>query len=166
MRQTLGGMSMGSRVPGGLHCCSGKHAAVGPIALLSWQSCTSCAPAGHFKAAPSNQGRRLMASMAEEDNNSHEQAVWLVYKWEALQPLSHYAAAAQSPQGGLGIFARAGLWGNREDAAQTALHARCTMVRYHPGALPAYIVYGQFGWRRRSLAAYEPWGIAQNGSAS
>ncbi|KAK9815061.1 hypothetical protein WJX73_006220 [Symbiochloris irregularis] len=84
---------------------------------------------GHFRSAPSTQGRRLMAAMAEEDNNSKEQALWLVYKWEGLQPLSLYAAAAQpGPRPGLGRF---GLpWGaSKEDPEDTALRARCTMVR-------------------------------------
>ena len=89
--------------------------------------------AGHFRSAPSDAGRRVMQAIAEEDNNSKEEAVWLVYKWEGLQPLSHYAAAAQSPQGP-GLFSRGvgRLWGSQsssDQAAQTALQNRCAMVR-------------------------------------
>ena len=75
-----------------------------------------------------------MQALSEEDNNSCEQALWLVYKYERLQPLSHYAAAAQpgpGSAGGLGLLPRVGaLWGgSKEDAEVAALRARCTMVR-------------------------------------
>lgn len=113
--------------------CTPPHAGILPFMLShaltpDRRACPLAGGAGYFCSAPSQQGRRLMAAMAEENNNSREQAVWLVYKWEALQPLSHYAAAQQSPRAG-GILARAGLWGSREDAQQAALSARCTMVR-------------------------------------
>lgn len=87
-----------------------------------------------------------MTSIAEENNNSREPAVWLVYKWEGLQPLSHYAAAAQSAQEP-GLFGRgvSALWGSRggssEEAASTALRSRCAMVRWEgsaEGHVPVY----------------------------
>lgn len=46
-------------------------------------------------------------------------ALWLVYKWEALRPLSEYFYASQSAGGGL--------FGTNEEAA---LRSRCRMVRY------------------------------------
>ena len=46
-------------------------------------------------------------------------ALWLVYKWEALRPLSEYYFASQSAGGGL--------FGTNEEAA---LRSRCRMIRY------------------------------------
>lgn len=123
---------------------------------------------GHFRSAPSDAGRRVMTSIAEENNNSREPAVWLVYKWEGLQPLSHYAAAAQSAQEP-GLFGRgvSALWGSRggssEEAASTALRSRCAMVRsIVRGAVAAVaychqrdVVHGSLGAGSLLLSTYE-----------
>ncbi|BDA41790.1 hypothetical protein COCOBI_02-5840 [Coccomyxa sp. Obi] len=70
---------------------------------------------GYFWGSQSNAG----ASMSAEE----EKVLWLVYKFEKLQPLTYYAAAAQSqPTSGLG------LWGPKS-TEEDELRDRCRMVR-------------------------------------
>ncbi len=68
--------------------------------------------AGYFLAGQSETSARISNS-----KSPNEGTLWLVLKWEALQPLSQYPFAQQS--GG-------GLFGNNNGAA---LRSRCTMVR-------------------------------------
>ena len=69
--------------------------------------------AGYFMAGQSEVGAKVSNSKSPPGG-----ALWLVYKWEALRPLSEYAYAAQS-SGGI-------LFGTNEEAA---LRSRCRMLR-------------------------------------
>ena len=68
--------------------------------------------AGYFLAGQSETSARISNS-----KSPNEGTLWLVLKWEAVQPLSQYPFAQQS--GG-------GLFGNNNGAA---LRSRCTMIR-------------------------------------
>lgn len=69
--------------------------------------------AGYFMAGQSEVGAKVSNSKSPPGG-----ALWLVYKWEALRPLSEYAYASQS-SGGI-------LFGTNEEAA---LRSRCRMLR-------------------------------------
>lgn len=91
----------------------------------SAQLCSSCDKivtnlcAGYFMARQSDTGTLL--SQEDMQVSDSPEALWLVYKWESLQPLSFYAAAEQpGPRAGF-------LWGG--DPASEALRARCRMLR-------------------------------------
>ena len=88
----------------------------GTISLLS---------AGYFLAGQSETSARISNS-----KSPNEGTLWLVLKWEALQPLSQYPFAQQS--GG-------GLFGNNDGAA---LRSRCTMVRW------GLVHLEQIGWHK------------------
>ena len=64
-----------------------------------------------------SQGQSETSARISNSKSPNEGTLWLVLKWEALQPLSQYPFAQQS--GG-------GLFGNNNGAA---LRSRCTMVR-------------------------------------
>lgn len=68
---------------------------------------------GYFMAGQSEVGAKVSNSKSPPGG-----ALWLVYKWEALRPLSEYAYASQS-SGGI-------LFGTNEEAA---LRSRCRMLR-------------------------------------
>lgn len=70
---------------------------------------------GYFMAGQSEVGAKVSNSKSPPGG-----ALWLVYKWESLRPLSEYFYAQQSAGGGL--------FGTNEEAA---LRSRCRMIRYH-----------------------------------
>lgn len=68
---------------------------------------------GYFMAGQSETGAKVSNSKSPPDGT-----LWLVYKWEALMPLSQYPHAQQSAGGRL--------FGTNEEAA---LRSRCRMLR-------------------------------------
>eukprot|EP00891_Asterochloris_glomerata_P005155 jgi/Astpho2/5155/Aster-x0666 len=92
---------------------------------------------GYFLAGQSETSARISNS-----KSPNEGTLWLVLKWEALQPLSQYPFAQQS--GG-------GLFGNNNGAA---LRSRCTMVRsIMRGALQALAYCHERGVAHGSLGS-------------
>lgn len=68
---------------------------------------------GYFMAGQSETGAKVSNSKSPAEGT-----LWLVYKWEALMPLSQYPHAQQSAGGRL--------FGTNEEAA---LRSRCRMLR-------------------------------------
>lgn len=80
---------------------------------------------GYFYAGQSDTGVSLSDSESDDeyDSTSSREALWLVYKWESLQPLTFYPAAEQpKPRTGLQLW--------RVDDEADSLRARCGMLRY------------------------------------
>ena len=78
--------------------------------------------AGYFFAGQSDTGVQLSEGEEQEAYNPSEETLWLVYKWESLQPVSFYPAAEQPKL-------RSGLqfWAVAEET--DTLRARCGMLR-------------------------------------
>ncbi|KAK9820410.1 hypothetical protein WJX72_010028 [[Myrmecia] bisecta] len=75
---------------------------------------------GYFVAGQSDTGTMMSSSDEEGPSGPAETALWLVYKWEGLQPLSQYLYAQQVVRPN-GFF-----W---KDNQERAMKARCQMLR-------------------------------------
>lgn len=78
--------------------------------------------AGYFYAGQSDPGVKASEEMDDEASTILAEALWLVYKWENLQPVSFYPAAEQPKL-------RTGLQFWAVDNETESLRARCGMLR-------------------------------------
>ena len=102
-------------------------------------------PPGYFYAGQSDTGVKAVEEMEDEASTILAETLWLVYKWENLQPVSFYPAAEQPKL-------RTGLQFWAVDDETESLRARCGMLRSavwllklltHPCARPHFAFYGQ-----------------------
>ena len=78
--------------------------------------------AGYFYAGQSDTGMLLSQNDRDESRTASTEALWLVYKWESLQPVTFYPAAEQPKL-------RTGLQFWAADKESDSLRARCGMLR-------------------------------------
>lgn len=92
---------------------------------LCWISayCLRAFLAGYFYASQSDTGV-TMSLTEEQQSSSSQEALWLVYKWENLQPLAFYPSYQQEGSKKLPFQLI------KRDIDAEALQDRCYMLRY------------------------------------